>query len=149
MNDEMWKIIKHYGIGYQSDVWVEELSELIKVICKWQRNGKLTPELLKDFTTEMADVENILTQMKMVFMNDREIQEEREYKIKRQLVRMNKEGNMKKVKILYKDKPIFEFETETDDFGEIIETLYTKYKDAIGFEIKSIDKVKTKRDLKK
>ena len=45
------------------------------------------------------------------------------------------------VKIFYKDKPITEFEIETDDFGEIIETLYTKYKDAIGFEIKSVDKV--------
>ena len=49
---------------------------------------------------------------------------------------------MKKVKITFKDKPVLEFETELDDFGEIIGLLYTKYKDAIGFEIKSIDKVK-------
>ena len=49
---------------------------------------------------------------------------------------------MKKVKIIYGDKPVMEFETELDDFGEIIETLYTKYKDAIGFEIKSVNKVK-------
>ena len=32
-------------------------------------------------------------------------------------------------------------ETELEDFGDIIDTLYTKYKDAIGFEIKSLDKV--------
>ena len=49
---------------------------------------------------------------------------------------------MKKVKILYEDKPLVQFETETDDFQAIIEMLYTKYKGAIGFEIKSVDKVK-------
>ena len=54
---------------------------------------------------------------------------------------------MKKVKIFYDNKPVMEIETELEDFGEIIELLYTKYKDAIGFEIKSIDKVKTKRDF--
>lgn len=51
---------------------------------------------------------------------------------------------MKKVKILYEDKPLVQFETEIDDFQTIIEMLYTKYKDAIGFEIKSLDKVKKK-----
>ena len=35
-----------------------------------------------------------------------------------------------------------EIETELEDFGDIIDALYTKYKDAIGFEIKSLDKVK-------
>lgn len=51
---------------------------------------------------------------------------------------------MKLIKIFYKDKPVMKFETEIDDFQAIIETLYTKYKDAIGFEIKSLDKVKKK-----
>ena len=49
---------------------------------------------------------------------------------------------MKKVKIFYDDKPVIEIETELEDFGDIIDTLYTKYGDAIGFEIKSLDKVK-------
>lgn len=49
---------------------------------------------------------------------------------------------MKKVKIFYDNKPVIEIETELEDFGDIIDTLYTKYGDAIGFEIKSIDKVK-------
>ena len=49
---------------------------------------------------------------------------------------------MKKVKIFYDNKPVIELETELEDFGYIIDTLYTKYKDAIGFEIKSLDKVK-------
>lgn len=49
---------------------------------------------------------------------------------------------MKKVKIFYDNKPVMEIETELEDFGDIIDTLYTKYKDAIGFEIKSLDKVK-------
>lgn len=51
---------------------------------------------------------------------------------------------MKKIVITFKDKPVLEIETEIDDFQTIIEMLYTKYKDAIGFEIKSLDKVKKK-----
>ena len=47
---------------------------------------------------------------------------------------------MKEIRITYKDKPVVVFRVETDDFQEIIEMLYMKYKDAIGFEIKSIDK---------
>lgn len=49
---------------------------------------------------------------------------------------------MKEIRITYKDKPVVVFRVETDDFQEIIEMLYTKYKDAVGFEIKSVDKVK-------
>ena len=44
---------------------------------------------------------------------------------------------MKIVKIMFKDKPVIEFETEIDDFNAIIEMLYMKYGDAIGFEIKN------------
>lgn len=49
---------------------------------------------------------------------------------------------MKEIRITYKDKPVVVFRVETDDFQEIIEMLYTKYKDAVGFEIKSIEKEK-------
>ena len=49
---------------------------------------------------------------------------------------------MKQIKIFYKDKPVMELETELDDFQAIIELLYTLYKDAIRYEIQSIDKVK-------
>lgn len=44
------------------------------------------------------------------------------------------------VKITFKDKPIIEFKTDLD-FQNIIEILYMKYGEAIGFEITSIDKV--------
>ena len=45
------------------------------------------------------------------------------------------------VKIFYKDKPITELEIDLD-FQNIIEILYMKYGEAIGFEIKNLDKVK-------
>lgn len=51
---------------------------------------------------------------------------------------------MKTVKIMFKDKPVIEFETPIDDFTAIIEMLYTKYGDAIGFEIKSKEESKVK-----
>lgn len=31
------KIVDHYGIYKQMTIWVEELSELTKEICKWNR----------------------------------------------------------------------------------------------------------------
>ena len=48
---------------------------------------------------------------------------------------------MKLVKITFKDKQIIEFKTDLD-FQNLIEILYLKYGDAIGFEIKNLDKVK-------
>lgn len=51
---------------------------------------------------------------------------------------------MKTVKIIFKDKPVIEFETEIDDFTTIIEMLYLKYGDAIGFEIRSKEEEKGK-----
>lgn len=47
------------------------------------------------------------------------------------------------VKITFKDKPIMEF-TSNLDFQNIIEILYTKYGDAIGFEIINLERKKSK-----
>lgn len=48
------------------------------------------------------------------------------------------------VKITFKDKPILEFTSDLD-FQNIIEILYMKYGEAIGFEITNLDKVKEKK----
>lgn len=49
---------------------------------------------------------------------------------------------MKKITIYYKDNKIETFEIDSDDFDYIVSLLYTKYKDAIGYEVKSIEKEK-------
>ena len=52
---------------------------------------------------------------------------------------------MKLVTIMVKDKPIIQFETEIDDFAEIMEMLYSKYEGEIWLEIKNVEKVKVKK----
>lgn len=49
---------------------------------------------------------------------------------------------MKRVTIYFKDKDVLTYEVEIEDFSYIVEELYTKYGDAIGFEIKDLEKVK-------
>ena len=71
------EILKRHGIKKQMIIWVEELSELTKVICKWSRaydelEGDITPQLLSDFHDEITDVTISLDQIKYAigFMED-------------------------------------------------------------------------------
>ena len=52
-------------------IWIEEMSELIKVICKWARKydeleGDITPQLKADFYEEITDVSICLDQLKYI-----------------------------------------------------------------------------------
>ena len=96
MKEDLLKIIDNYGVKHQTTIWIEELSELIKEICKWQRNydnweGDLPQKNYNNLTKEMADVENILDQMKIVLNNNLKVLKERNKKNKRQLKRMKNE----------------------------------------------------------
>lgn len=62
-------IVENSNIKDQMFIWIEEMSELTKVICKWARKydeleGDLTPKLSQDFLTELADVTVCLDQIK-------------------------------------------------------------------------------------
>ena len=96
MKEDLLKIIEHYGIKHQTTIWIEELSELIKEICKWQRHyeeweGDIPQKNFDNLTKEMGDVENILEQMKIVLNNSFRVLKERNIKNKRELGRINKE----------------------------------------------------------
>ena len=96
MKKDLLKIIEHYGVRHQTTIWIEELSELIKEICKWQRHYEewerdLPSENYENMTKEMADVENILEQMKIVLNNNDKVQYERNKKNKRELERIKNE----------------------------------------------------------
>lgn len=52
---------------------------------------------------------------------------------------------MKTVTVMLRDKPVIQFETEIDDFAEIMEMLYSKYEGEIWFEIKKVEKGKVKK----
>lgn len=84
----------HYGVKAQMPVWVEEMSELTKVICKWARkydklNGDINNQLLEEFKDEITDVTICLDQIKYTigFMED-ELMKRYKYKTDRQSKRI-------------------------------------------------------------
>ena len=80
------KALEKYGFHMQQAMMIEEASELIKAISKfWRRPYKKT---FDDVREEMADVEIMLEQMKIMFEDTKEI---REIKINRLFHRLNGE----------------------------------------------------------
>ena len=78
-------IIEHYGVDIQKDIAIEECSELIKAICKYKR----TLDHVEDIVDEIADVEIMLNQLKIIFDCFGGVEERIDFKIKRQLERIS------------------------------------------------------------
>ena len=81
--------IKHFGPEHQERKLLEEMSELQKEICKFW-DGEQNLDRIAD---EMADVEIVLDQMKLIFQNGGLVQQHREYKVDR-LMRTLAKGEM-------------------------------------------------------
>lgn len=60
--------IEEFGEAAQVLMVFEEMSELQKELCKWLRNGN-SPALMRHIAEEIADVEIMLAQMKLLFDN--------------------------------------------------------------------------------
>ena len=94
MKEQLLEIINHYGIKNQMFVWIEEMSELTKVICKWARKydeleGDLTPQLAEDFLDEITDVTVSLNEIKCAInLLEEDLKNNYEFKVKRQLGRI-------------------------------------------------------------
>ncbi len=58
--------IEEFGEAAQVMMVFEEMSELQKELCKWLRNGA-SPTLMRNIAEEIADVEIMIDQMKLVF----------------------------------------------------------------------------------
>ena len=88
------EILNYYGINAQIPVWVEEMSELTKVLCKWIRKGQLTEQMLMDLKEEIADLTVCLDQLKYAigYMED-ELMEQYKFKVDRQVQRIEEEKN--------------------------------------------------------
>lgn len=84
----------HYGVKAQMPVWIEEMSELTKVICKWARkydklNGDINIQLLEEFKDEITDVTICLDQMKYILhFKEDDLMKEYKFKVERQLKRI-------------------------------------------------------------
>ncbi len=73
------RAIEKFGVGAQIGMVFEEMSELQKELCKYMRGKKNIQEIAE----EMADVEIMLGQMKVLFGVDQAVDEEKERKLER------------------------------------------------------------------
>lgn len=91
------KIVEYYGIKNQIPVWIEEMSELTKVLCKWFRRydeleGDIASQLLHDMKEEITDVMICLDQLKHhILYTEDDLMENYKFKVNRQLQRIKEE----------------------------------------------------------
>lgn len=92
-------IADHYGFKNQSMMMIEECSELQKAICKWhrERGDSLLSESSDyqertDIIDELADVIIMAKQLSYLLSAEDEVSEQIEFKLDRQLRRMEEEN---------------------------------------------------------
>ena len=86
-------LINHYGPMPQQDMAIEELSELQKAILKHRRYA--TEETKKEVIEEIADVQVMIEQLKIIFSCKSKIDEIMDIKIDRQIGRVMEKSEKK------------------------------------------------------
>lgn len=99
MKSDIEKIAEHYGFEPQIKKLFEEMAELTVAICKYsnfiQRKHDSPSDFVKeeylkaDVVQELADVQNMIWQMQ-IFLKPCDVASQCEYKIARQIERMEK-----------------------------------------------------------
>ena len=83
MKQLLERVITANGMNKQLDIAIEELSELIQAICKLKRYGYTDEECYFNLAEEMADVEIVLAELKLIFDNEDNVKEWKCYKLDR------------------------------------------------------------------
>ena len=78
-NDLYQRVMDKYGLDAQLTVVLEELSELMKEVCKVKRNIGHIDHLAE----EVADVEIMCEQLRYLFSIDADVDDWKEYKLRR------------------------------------------------------------------
>lgn len=87
MNKELLLfIINCYGTRMQEDVAIEEMAELQKAIIKHRRYAN--EETRAEIIDEIADVEIMIEQLKIIYSCYKEVEKRKEYKVERQIGRI-------------------------------------------------------------
>lgn len=73
MKQLLERVITANGMNKQLDVAVEECSELIQAICKIKRYGYTDEDCYFNLAEEMADVEIVLAELKLIFGNEDDV----------------------------------------------------------------------------
>ena len=85
------RCIDVWGEDAQIKMCIEEMSELTKELCKnWRKSKANTPEQIDHICEEIADVQNMVDQMEMIF-GEEKVKKYREEKIKRTKMRLDEE----------------------------------------------------------
>lgn len=90
-------IVEHYGANKQIPIWIEEMSELTKVLCKWVRvyektEGDIPEDIYMAMYEEIADVTICLDQLKYVMqLSEDDLMNTYGKKVQRQLDRIKNE----------------------------------------------------------
>ena len=93
------KIATHYPTKDQIIIWIEEMSELTKELCKWYRvydefEGDIPNSLLENIKEETTDVTISLDQIKyLIHFLESELMKIYKEKTDRQLERIKNENN--------------------------------------------------------
>lgn len=84
MDDTVYQqAIDHFGVDKQINQSIQEMAELIKELTKaYQYGDKFEPDVLK-ISEEIADVEVMITQLKLIFKNQHIIDSYRAAKLER------------------------------------------------------------------
>ena len=92
-----YEAIMTYGAPAQKQMVIEECAELIQAICKLDRAKTFdeTAKAITHISEEIADVEIMLEQLKIILGNEYEVVDIKEHKIKRLAERLKKEGKNK------------------------------------------------------
>ena len=87
------RCIDVWGEDAQIKMCIEEMSELTKELCKnWRKSTKDTPEQLQHICEEIADVQNMIDQMQLIFGVEK-VETIRKEKIERTQKRLDEETN--------------------------------------------------------
>lgn len=92
--------MEYYGVEKQLGIWIEELSELTKALCKYQRHkleGENIWEDISNIKDEVTDVVVCLDQIRTNFIfTDDKLIDNYAYKVYRQVKRIEEEQNAKR-----------------------------------------------------
>lgn len=89
--DKIEKIARHYGLESQLSIAQEELAELIQALSKLRRWGEHDAEAQRMVAEEMADVYNLLGQLRYLLRNSGEVGHWLEAKLNRTLEKIEEE----------------------------------------------------------
>ncbi len=91
--EENKKFVEAWGREAQSRVAIEEMSELIKELCKLERyignNKEKEEETIEHIQEEIADVLNTVEQLQYIY-GEEEVEKQRDYKTQRTISRLPK-----------------------------------------------------------